>query len=94
MAVRARRLGLNTGYDPIRALAAGVVHRAVDDLRQRGLSSYPASSRSLMASQAARWLASDDAASFCGALGIDPDAMNHALNLSAQDDRAYSRLKG
>ena len=81
MTARARRLGSIAGYDPILALAAGVVHRAVDDLRQRGLTGVPTSYREATALQAARWLASDEAASFCGALGIDPDAMHQALNL-------------
>ena len=81
MAVRARRLGNDPGYDPIRALAAGVVHRALDDIRRRGLTGVAPTARDLVAYQAARWLASDEAEIFCGALGIDADAMQQALNL-------------
>lgn len=81
MAVRARRVGHPAGYDPIRALVAGVVHRAVDDMRRRGLTGVAPMARDLVAYQAAQWLASEDAELFCGALGIDTDAMHQALNL-------------
>lgn len=81
MTARARRLGLRAGYDPILALAAGVVNRAVDDLHQRRLTGVAASYREVCAVQAALWLASDDAETFCGVLGIDADAMCRALRL-------------
>ena len=81
MTARARRVGRTAGYDPVLGLAAGVVHRAVDDLRQRGLTGVSPMARDLVSYQAARWLASDEAASFCGALGIDADAMGQALGL-------------
>lgn len=81
MTARARRLGHTAGYDPIRALAAGVVNRAVDDLRQRRLTGVAASYRETCAVQAARWLASEDAEPFCGVLGIDADDLCRALLL-------------
>lgn len=78
---RGRRLGERPGPDPVRALAAGVLKRAVDDVRQTKMSGIPAQVRAACAAEAAAWLAGEGAEEYCGALGIEAATLRQALRL-------------